>query len=159
MKTTSHWNYRVPYGVCTSIITSHNHRDFATNLYLPNGKYLGPYGMCLYLMENFLSVSQNHPKIGIIRNFEETKKILEILMYWSTVANLKAIGAMVWIWARSAGSVQENFLSVSQNHQKTGINRNFKETKKTPGVINVLKHCSKFEGYRSNGLDMRSIRR
>ena len=80
-------------------------------------------------------------------------------MYWSTVANLKAIGAMVWTWGRSAGSVQENFLSVSENHQKTGIIRNFKKTKKTPGDIDVLKHCSKFEGNRNNGLDVRSIRR
>ena len=57
-------------------------------------------------------------------------------MYWSIVANLKAIGAMVWTWGRSAGSVQENFLSVSKP-SKTGIIRNFEETKKTPGVIIV----------------------
>ena len=80
-------------------------------------------------------------------------------MYWNTVANLKAIGAMVWTLCGSAGSVQENFLSVSQNHQKTGINKNFEETKKTPGDIDVLKHCSKFESNRINGLDVRSIRR
>ena len=53
----------------------------------------------------------------------------------------------------------ENFLSVSRNHEKIGIIRNFEETKKIPGDINVLKHCSEFEGNRSNGLDMSSISR